>query len=157
MRQYLQQQRQDAGELHLTFEISGEAGYRYDALRDCIDTLTVSNPHKLTWVYRTRKKNDRIDARNQAVLLSIGEVPPVHIPTRPIRQWRATIQQRQGIVSRIVSVKNRIRALLRVHGLPRLLHPGSLWKVATLHWMRQEARTWAEAAGGCIGRICWRN
>ena len=33
MQQYLQQQRQDAGELHLTFEISGEAGYRYDALR----------------------------------------------------------------------------------------------------------------------------
>jgi transposase len=153
MRQYLQQQRQDAGQLHLTFEISGEAGYRYDALRDCVDTLTVSNPHKMTWVYRTSKKNDRIDARKQAVLLSIGEVPPVHIPKRQIRQWRATIQQRRGIVNRIVSVKNRIRALLRANGLSRPLHPGSLWKAANLQWMRQEARTWAEASAQELWRV----
>ena len=71
----------------------------------------------MTWVYRTSKKNDRIDARKQAVLLSIGEVPPVHIPKRQVRQWRATIQQRRGIVNRIVSVKNRIRALLKANGL----------------------------------------
>jgi nuclear transport factor 2 (NTF2) superfamily protein len=45
MQQYLQQQWQDGSELHLTFEISGEAGYRYDALRPCVETLTVSNPH----------------------------------------------------------------------------------------------------------------
>lgn len=140
MRQYLQQQRQDGSSLHLTFEVSGQAGYQYDALRDCVDALTVSNPHKLTWIYRTSKKNDRIDARKQAVLLSIGEVPPVHIPKREVRQWRATIQQRRGIVNRIVSVKNRIRALLRANGLSRPLHPGSLWKAANFQWMRQEAR-----------------
>jgi hypothetical protein len=75
MQQYLQQQRQDAGAVHLTFEIGGEAGYRYDALRPHVYTLTVSNPHKMTWVYRTSKKNDRIDSRKQAVLLSIGEGP----------------------------------------------------------------------------------
>jgi len=153
MQHYLQQQRQEGGELHLTFEVSGEAGYRYDALRDCVDTLTVSNPHKLTWVYRTSKKNDRIDARKQAVLLSIGEVPKVHIPGRQVRQWRATIQQRRGIVNRIVSVKNRIRALLRANGLPRPLHPGSLWKAANLQWMRQEARTWAEASPEQLWRV----
>jgi transposase len=46
-------------------------------------------------------------------------VPPVHIPRRQVRQWRATIQQRRGIVNRIVSVKNRIRAVLRANGLAR--------------------------------------
>jgi hypothetical protein len=34
MQQSLQQQRQDGSPVHLTFEISGEAGYRYDALRE---------------------------------------------------------------------------------------------------------------------------
>jgi transposase len=153
MQQYLQQQRQDAGELHLTFEVSGEAGLRYDALRNCVDTLTVSNPHKMTWVYRTSKKNDRIDARKQAVLLSIGEVPPVHIPQREVRQWRATIQQRRGIVNRIVSVKNRIRALLKANGLSQPPYKGSLWKTANLHWMRQEARTWSEACAEQLWRV----
>jgi len=34
MQQSLQQQRQDGSAVHLTFEIGGEAGYRYDALRE---------------------------------------------------------------------------------------------------------------------------
>ena len=33
MQQYLQQQRQNGGPVHLTFEISGEAGYRYAGRR----------------------------------------------------------------------------------------------------------------------------
>jgi len=153
MQQYLQQQRQDGSPVHLTFEISGQAGYQYDALRPCVDSLTVSNPHKMTWVYRTSKKNDRIDARKQAVLLSIGEIPKVHIPPRRVRQWRATIQQRRGIVQRIVSVKNRIRALLKANGSGRPLHGGSWWKVANLAWMRHEARDWTEATSEQLWRV----
>jgi hypothetical protein len=38
----LQQPCQDGSRVHLTFEISGEAGYRYDALRPYVDTLTVT-------------------------------------------------------------------------------------------------------------------
>lgn len=153
MRQYLQQQRHDASELHLTFEVSGETGYRYDALRPYVDTLTVSNPHQMTWVYRTSKKNDRIDARKQAVLLSIGEVPKVHIPHRQVRQWRATIQQRRGIVNRIVSVKNRLRALLKANGLTQPWHKGSWWKEANLQWMRQQAQDWADATSEQLWRV----
>lgn len=153
MQQYLQQQRQDGSAIHLTFEISGQAGYQHDALRPCVDSLTVSNPHKMTWVYRTSKKNDRIDARKQAVLLSIGEVPKVHIPDRRVRQWRATIQQRRGIVHRIVSVKNRIRALLKANGLTQPMHQGRWWKVANLAWMRREAQDWTEATGEALWRV----
>jgi transposase len=153
MQQYLQQQRQDGSPVHLTFEISGQAGYQYDALRPGVDSLTVSNPHKMTWVYRTSKNNDRIDARKQAVLLSIGEIPKVHIPPRQVRQWRATMQQRRGIVQRIVSVKNRIRALLKANGLGRPLHRGSWWKVANLAWMRHEAQDWTEATSEELWRV----
>jgi transposase len=151
--QYLQQQRQGKHAVHLTFEISGEAGDRYDALRPYVDTLTVSNPHKMTWIYRTSKKNDRIDCRKQAVLLSIGEVPKVHMPSRPVRQWRGAIQQRRGIVNRIVSVKNRIRALLKANGLTHPEHKGSWWKIANLQWMRQQAQDWAEATGEQLWRV----
>ena len=153
MQQYLQQQRQDGSPLHLTFEVSGEAGYRYDALREYVDTLTVSNPHQLTWIYRTRKKNDRIDCRKQAVLLSIGEIPKVHMPRRTVRQWRATIQQRATIVQRIVAVKNRLRALLKAQGLTQPLHPGTWWKVANLEWMRQQAQDWTQATAEQLWRV----
>ncbi len=153
MQQYLQRQRQDGSAVHLTFEISGEAGYRYDTLRPYVDTLTVSNPHKMTWIYRTSKKNDRIDGRKQAVLLSIGEVPPVHIPKREVRQWRATIQQRRGIVNRIVSVKNRLRALLKANGLKQPLHKGSWWKTVNREWMRQQGQDWAEVTTEHLWRV----
>jgi transposase len=153
MQQFLQRERRDAEEVHLTFEISGEAGYRYDALRGLVDTLTVSNPHKMTWIYRTSKKNDRIDCRKQAVLLSINEVPRVHIPTLAVRQWRVAIQQRRGIVNRTVSVKNRIRALLKAQGLTRPLHQGSWWKAANVAWMRQEAKDWAQANTEPLWRV----
>jgi hypothetical protein len=80
MKKYLKQERTDGSKTHLTFEISGQAGYLYDSLQRYADTITVNNPVKVTWIYRTSKKNDRIDARKQAVLLSIGEIPKVYMP-----------------------------------------------------------------------------
>lgn len=135
MKKFLQKQHKPDEKLHLTFEISGEAGYRHDALADFVDDITVSNPTKMTWIYRTSKKNDRIDARKQAILLSIGEVPKVHIPGREIRQWRVTIQHRRKIVSRICQVKNRIRAILKANGFTRPAQSGSWWKIANRFWM----------------------
>jgi len=70
MQQYLQQQRRGGYKVHLTFEISGQAGFIYDSLLDCVASITVSNPTKMTWIYRTTKKNDRIDARKQAIRVS---------------------------------------------------------------------------------------
>ena len=81
------------------------------------------------------KKNDRIDARKQAILLSIGEVPKVHIPSREVRQWRVTIQHRRKIVSTICQVKNRIRSLLKANGFVRPAEAGSWWKIANRVWM----------------------
>jgi transposase len=73
----------------------------------------------MTWIYRTAKKNDRIDARKMAVLLSIGEIPEVHMPLKEVRQWRETILHRKKIVDKVVMVKNRIRATFKGHGLSR--------------------------------------
>jgi len=137
MKKFLQSQQRPGEKLHLTFEIGGEAGHRYDSLVDFVEDITVSNPTKMTWIYRTAKKNDRIDARKQAILLSIGEVPRVHIPSREVRQWRVTIQHRRKIVNSICQVKNRIRALLKSNGFVQAAQRGSWWKAANRVWMRQ--------------------
>ncbi len=133
---FLQRQQHSDVKLHLTFEISGQAGYLYDTLADHVDTITVSNPSKMTWIYRTAKKNDRIDARKQALLLSIGEIPKVHIPDKTIRQWRETILHRRNLIGRAVQVKNRIRAVLKSQGLANPLYSGSWWKKENRIWMR---------------------
>jgi len=67
-------QRGPGDRLPLTFQLSGLSGHLYDGLVDVVDRLEVSNATKLTWIYRTAKKNDRIDAPKRAVLLSMNEV-----------------------------------------------------------------------------------
>jgi len=136
MRKFLAQQKHDSGKIHLVFEISGQAGFIYDSLAGYADTITVANPSKMTWIYRTTKKNDRIDARKMAVLLSIDEVPAVYMPGKEVRQWRETILHRKKIVTKIVQVKNRIRATLKSQGYSKPLEKGSWWKKANWLWMR---------------------
>jgi len=136
MKKFLAQQKQDHSKTHLTFEISGQAGFIYDSLIDSVDSLTVANPSKMTWIYRTAKKNDRIDAHKMAVLLSIGQVPAVYMPRKEVRQWRETILHRRKIVSKRVQVKNRIRATLKAQGHSQPLETGSWWKKANMLWMR---------------------
>ena len=116
MRKFLVSQESIGCKRHLVFEISGQAGFIHDSLTDYVDSITVANPSKMTWIYRTAKKNDRIDARKMAVLLSIGEIPEVHMPSREVRQWRQTILHRKKIVTKIVQAKNRIRATLKSQG-----------------------------------------
>jgi transposase len=137
MRRYLRQERNGGYRVHAAFEISGQAGFLYDALVKEVDSLHVVNPSKMTWIYRTAKKNDRIDARKMAVLLSIGELPQVYMPSREVRQWRQTILHRQKIVQKIGQVKNRIRAALKSEGYRTPGVRGGWWKIANLAWMHQ--------------------
>jgi len=137
MREFLRREKADGCKIHLVFEISGQAGFLYDSLINCADSITVANPIKMTWIYRTTKKNDRFDARKMAVLLSIGEIPAVHMPSRAVRQWRQTILHRKKIVVKVTQVKNRIRALLKSVGINRPYERGSWWKMANRAWMRR--------------------
>jgi transposase len=136
MRKFLADQKNDHSKTNLVFEISGQAGFIYDALEGSCDTITVANPSKMTWIFRTSKKNDRIDARKMAVLLSIGEVPAVHMPNKEVRQWRETILHRRKIVGKVVQVKNRIRATFKGQGLSKPANSGSWWKNNNVEWMR---------------------
>ncbi len=89
----------------------------------------------MTWIFRTAKKNDRIDARKMAVLLSINEVPSVYMPSKEVRQWRETILHRKKIVDKVVRAKNNIRATIKGHGL-KPVDSGSWWKKSNVFWMR---------------------
>ena len=137
IRRYLRQEQKGGYRVHAAFEISGQAGFLYDELLDDVDSLHVVNPTKMTWIYRTAKKNDRIDARKMAVLLSIDELPTVYMPSKEIRQWRQTILHRQKIVQKVGQAKNRIRAALKSEGHRQPEHSGGWWKRANRVWMEQ--------------------
>jgi transposase len=137
MQRFLLSQKKDGSRLHLAYEVSGYSGYIHDQLCECADRIAVANPTRTTWIFRTKKKTDRIDARKLAILLSIGELPTVHVPNKEVRQWRQTILHRRNIVRDVCRVKNRIRALLKSAGHFKAGFKGSWWKKANILWMRQ--------------------
>jgi len=157
MKRWLARQRKPRAKLHLTFEVSGQAGWLYDQLRDSVDTLTVSNPSKMTWIYRTAKKSDRIDSRKQAILLQIGEIPKVHMPPQEIRQWRLQIQHRRTLTDARTQSKNRIRKILKSHGYRRPRCKGSWWKKANRQWMQDVvegvAEPWADTLADLLEQL----
>lgn len=135
LRRFLRSERTAGCRVEAAFEISGQAGYLYDHLVDCVDALHVVNPSKATWIYRTAKKNDRIDARKMAALLRMGELPTVYMPSQAIRQWRQMILHRQKTVQKVGRVKNRIRALLKSEGYFKPTRGGGWWKRGNRLWM----------------------
>ena len=137
MRKFLLSQKKEGCRLHLAYEVSGYSGYIHDQLCECVDRIAVANPIKTTWMYRTAKKTDRIDARKLAVLLSIGELPTVHVPNKEVRGWRQTILHRRNIVKDVCQVKNRIRAVMKSAGYFKAGNKGGWWKRVNILWMRQ--------------------
>jgi len=91
----------------------------------------------MTWIFRTSKKNDRIDAYKMAKLLYMDEMPAVYMPSKEVRQWRETILHRKKTVTKLVKVKNQIRATFKGQGYNKPQHTGGWWKKSNLLWMRQ--------------------
>jgi len=137
MKKFLLSQKSAGYQLHLAYEVSGCSGYIHDQLCEYVDRIAVANPTKTTWIYRTAKKTDRIDARKLAVLLYMGELPTVHVPDKEVRQWRQMILHRRNIVKDVCRVKNMIRAVLKSAGYFKAGLSGGWWKKANILWMHQ--------------------
>lgn len=122
----------------ICFEASTSYGWLYDELRPIAQRVVVAHPGKLRLIFRSKRKNDRKDAERLAKLLYLDEVPEVHVPPAEVRQWRQIIEQRRRTVAERTRVKNRIRALLRTHGIhaPR---GGSLWTTKGRQWLAELA------------------
>ena len=157
LRGWLAQQKKGGHRLHLTFEVSGQAGFFYDQLVDSVETLTVSNPSKMTWIYRTAKKTDRIDAHKQALLLKMGQIPAVHMPSTTVRQWRGQIQHRRKLLNMQTQIKNRIRAMLKGHGQAKPALGAGWWNRSNRDWMmslvEQGSEVWTAALGDLLEQL----
>ncbi len=118
----------------VAFEVTGMAGRLYDRLAPLVDDLQVANPSQIPWIYRTAVKTDRLDAKKLAVLMSVGQLPTVHMPSAAVRAWRNLIQHRRRLVQQRCQVKNRIRALLVNEGIGRPVK-GGWWTQKNVRWI----------------------
>jgi len=120
------------GPLSVCFEASTAYGVQYEQLDKVARRVVVAHPGQLRLIFRSKRKNDRVDAEKLAKLLFLDEVPTVHVPSSEVRSWRRMINHRHTLVSERVRVKNNLRAMLRTHGIEA---PKGLWKSKGLGWL----------------------
>lgn len=116
------------------FEASTGYGFLFERLARIACRVVVAHPGQLRLIFRSKRKNDRVDAEKLAKLLFLGEVPPVYVPSVEVRSWRGMIGHRQRLVRQRTAAKNTLRALLRTHGVFPPMRP---WSQRGLAWLRQ--------------------
>ena len=75
----------------ICYEASCGYGHLYEALRPLAHHVAVAHPAKLRLIYKSKRKNDRVDAQKLAKLLLLDMVPQVHVPHVDVRAWRSLI------------------------------------------------------------------
>ncbi len=120
----------------ICYEASLGYGALYDQLSQVARRVLVAHPGHLRLIFRSKRKNDRVDARKLALLLHLDEVPTVYVPSLDDRNWRRLIEMRQRRLSDRTRTKNRLRGLLRGQGIAAP-HRLGLWTRKGLAWLRE--------------------
>ena len=120
------------------FEASTGYGYLFERLQSVARRVVVAHPGQLRLIFRSKRKNDRVDAEKLAKLLFLDEVPPVYVPSSEVRSWRGFIGHRNKLVRERTRTKNSIRALLRGQGIQA---PRGLWYGPGMKWLRSVSFT----------------
>jgi transposase len=114
------------------YEASCGYGHLYEALRPLAAHVAVAHPAKLRLIYKSKRKNDRVDAQKLAKLLLLDMVPSVHVPHIDVRAWRSLIILRQRVMAQVVRAKNQIRGVLRENDIAGAKW---LWSKKQLAWL----------------------
>ena len=122
--------------LRVCYEASCGYGHLFDRLARLpnVSQIVVAHPGQLRLIFRSKKKNDRVDAGKLARLLFLDQVPQVHVPHLDVRAWRAAIEFRRRLVDKQTMTKNQLRAVLRTHGIAAP-HRKALWTGKGLAWL----------------------
>lgn len=91
--------------------------YIYDILESLNYETKLSNPTKTKAIACARIKTDSIDASTLADLLRANLVAESYIPNKEIRNLREIVRQRKTLVRGRTAVKNKIHAVLNMHGI----------------------------------------
>ncbi|HTQ39307.1 MAG TPA: IS110 family transposase [Pirellulales bacterium] len=121
--------------LAVCFEASCGYGHLYDVLMRFAHRVVVAHPGQLRLIFRSKRKNDRIDAEKLAKLMFLDEVPAVHVPSEEVRTWRELIEHRKRLMMKRTRTKNSLRSLLRACGIatPRTWR---LWTNEGVEWLK---------------------
>ena len=103
--------------LEVVFEATGGYGPLHGELSKVARRVVMAHPAALALIWKSKRKNDRVDAQKLAKLLYLDAVPAAHVPAPQTRQWRRLVELRRSLVRRRAALKNQVHALLRACGI----------------------------------------
>jgi transposase len=136
----------------VVFETCTIAGWVHEVCERLNVPCMVANPNGEAWRWKNvKRKTDRDDALKLARLAAGDELAVVTMPCTAVRQKRALLKYRQGIIGQRVAVQNHLRHLAEAQG--RRLAPG--YKA----WTRTGIAVlsgWARPLAECSEEELWR-
>ncbi|MGC8562673.1 MAG: IS110 family transposase [Thermoplasmata archaeon] len=101
----------------IALEQSTSGKYVARLLRDRGFSIHLTDPVKLSLIYNSPKKSDKEDSYKLAKLLRLGELPEVHLPSEYSDDLKSLVRYRKSLGEEVTMIKNRIHALLTMHGI----------------------------------------
>ena len=102
----------------VVIEICDAAGWIVDLCRTLGIEVQVANTNQQAWRWKNVKhKCDRGDALKLARLSAMNQLSLVHVPAKPVRQWRSLILYRHRLIDRRTSIRNAIHSILVAQGM----------------------------------------
>jgi transposase len=120
------------------YEASCGYGYLFEEFSKVAQMVKAAHPGSLRLIYKSKRKNNRVDAGKLARLLYLDAVPSVYVPGRETRLWRQTIEFRQTLLIRLVVLKNQVRASMRERGVAC---PKGLWTSKGMNWFKTQGES----------------
>ena len=105
------------GSLHCVIEASPLSEWLAEVLEELGHKVTVIDPRKAKSIITSKRKTDKLDARNLARMCRTGWYSEVHRKSADARLLRSYLKARKGLVDDQRGLSNRIRGLLRAHGI----------------------------------------
>jgi transposase len=136
----------------VVIEACSIAAWVHDLCSELGFGILVCNPNQEAWRWKNvKRKTDRDDALKLAKLAALGQLIPVHIPDRAVREHRGLVKYRKTIVGRLNRVQNILRALFQQHGLA-LPVGARCWTCAGLEAIAAQSKPLAD----CGPEVLWR-
>jgi len=129
--------------LEVVFEATGGYGPLHEKLSKVAARVVMAHPASLALIWKSKRKNDRVDAQKLAKLLYLDAVPAAHVPGAATRQWRRLIELRRSLVRRRAGLKNQLHALLRSSGIAAA--PFSPFSRRGIQWLMSQTLDQASA------------
>jgi hypothetical protein len=104
--------------VRIAFEASGLAYVVYNKLKSYgYSDLTVAHPKELSWIVKSKKKNDHVDSVKLAKLHMVNMIPPSNLLSEDDRIFRDLLIQRTKLGNEIARIKTTIIGYLKREGV----------------------------------------